>query len=427
MADVHVDFKRAGFNDIYYQYLEDQTRNQIFFGGSSSGKSYFIVAQRAVYDLLKGRRNYLFCRNVAKSIGGSVFNEITKYIRKHGLEGLFRIKDYEITCRNGYQALFTGLDDPEKIKSITPKKGVITDVVVEEATEANKKAITQLRKRLRGLTGGLKKRITLLFNPILQNHWIYKDYFGGWSDGDTVLRTDDLLIVKTTYLDNKFLEPDDRADLENETDKYTYEVYTLGNWGVLGDRIFSNWRVEDICNSAIYKTFDMFRNGLDFGYSNDPTALNRMYYHRATKTLYITHEYHAHKVTNDQIARDIKPIIGDDTVVCDSAEPKSIQELNDHGISAVGARKGKDSVIHGIQWLQQQTIVIDVQCQETKNEHELYHWKEDKEGNKLNVPVDKNNHHIDDIRYAMEDEMIGQIMDIGGVGETESSGYEGII
>lgn len=427
MHNVEINFHPDGFNEVYYPYLDDQTRLQIFFGGSSSGKSRFAVAQRPVYDLLKGGRNYLFCRNVAKSIGGSVFNEITKYIRGNDLSGLFKIKDYEITCVNGYQALFTGLDDPEKIKSITPKKGVITDIVVEEATETNKPAITQLRKRLRGLVGGLKKRITLLFNPILQSHWIYKEYFDGWSNSDTVLKSEDLLIVKTTYKDNRFLEPDDIKDLENEADKYTYEVYTLGNWGVLGDRIFNNWKVENVVNSAIYKTFDIFRNGLDFGYSNDPTALNRMYYHSALKKLYIVKEYHEHGVTNDQIAKGIKPIVGNDTVVCDSAEPKSIKELNNHGISAIGARKGKDSVLHGIQWLQQQEIIIDVQCQETKNEFELYHWKEDKDGNKLNVPVDKFNHHIDDIRYAMEDEMIEQITDIGGLGVTESSAYEGII
>lgn len=427
MINVNIDLDKKTFNEVYYPYLEDQTRTQIFFGGSSSGKSYFAVAQRPTYDILKGGRNYLFCRNVAKSIGGSVFNEISKYIRENELSGLFKIKDYEITCVNGYQALFTGLDDPEKIKSITPKKGVITDIVVEEATETNKKAITQLRKRLRGLAGGIKKRIVLLFNPILQSHWIYKEYFKLWSDSDRVLKTDDLLIVKTTYKDNRFLEPDDIKDLEDETDKYTYEVYTLGNWGVLGDRIFTNWRVEDVLNSAAYRTFDIFRNGLDFGFSNNPTALNRMYYHRALKRLYITHEYHALKVTNDQIARDIKPIVGDDSVICDSAEPKSIQELNDHGINAVGAIKGKDSVLHGIQWLQQQEIIIDIQCQHTKNEYELYHWKEDKEGNKLNNPVDKFNHHIDDIRYAMEDEMIAQIMDIGEGGITESSSYEGII
>lgn len=126
-----------------------------------------------------------------------------------------------------------GLDDVQKIKSITPKKGVITDIWIEEATECDENDIKELTKRLRGITKGIKKRITLTFNPILRSHWIFKKYFGNFGDDDKEYRDENLLIQKTTYKDNRFLEQDDIDDLEDETDEYFYQVYTLGNWGVL--------------------------------------------------------------------------------------------------------------------------------------------------------------------------------------------------
>jgi len=123
------------------------------------------------------------------------------------------------------------------------------------------------------------------------------------------------------------------------------------------------------------------------------------------KRIYIFDELHEYGLTNPKIADVLKPIVGTEMVVCDSSEPKSIQELKDNGIKAVGAIKGKDSVNYGIQFLQQHEIIIDKRCQETINEFEQYQWKKLRTGETVDVPVDKNNHHIDDIRYAMESEM----------------------
>lgn len=420
--NVTVEIKDNVFNPVYQPLLKDTTRLQILFGGSSSGKSVF-EAQRCIFDLLKGGRNYLCCRNVGKTIRTSIFNELVKVINLHNLEKLFIINlPNTVTCINGFQALMTGLDDVEKTKSITPAKGVITDVWVEEATEVkNESDLRQLSKRLRGESGGLKKRITLTFNPILKSHWIYKRFFSGWLDDKNEYRDEDIVILKTTYKDNRFLEPDDIKALEDEADDYFYKVYTLGQWGVLGGIIFTNWKIADVLNDPVFKTFDVFRNGLDFGFTNDPTAFNRMYYHRASGTLYVIGEWHEKGVTNDQIALALKPILNGDSVTCDSAEPKSITELNNYGLNACGARKGKDSVMHGIQWLQQQKIIIDRTCQHTVNEFEQYHWQQDKYGETLNRPVDKYNHHIDDIRYACEDLMLDTEAEVELVGTTEAS------
>jgi phage terminase large subunit len=188
--------------------------------------------------------------------------------------------------------------------------------------------------------------------------------------------------------------------LENEKDKYFYDVYTLGNWGILGHVIFTNWRVEDL--SAMQAQFTNHRNGLDFGYSEDPAALWAAHYDRMRKTIYLYDELYETGLTNDVLAERLRGKIGDQPVTCDSAEPKSIAELRKYHVRALPATKGKDSVLFGIQWLQQQTIVVDSKCVNAQNEFRQYHWKEDASGNALPVPVEKHDHLIDAGRYAHE-------------------------
>lgn len=401
MTTVEID--RAVFNPAYRPYLDCMTDTQIYYGGSSSGKSVFL-AQRVVYDLLNGGRNYLVCRQVGRTIRTSVFTEICKVIIDWGLLGLFAINksDMVITCSNGYQVLFAGLDDVEKLKSVTPAKGVITDVWVEEATEVEQASIKQLYKRQRGGSEKTPKRMTFSFNPVLQSHWLYSEYFSrvAWADGQTVYNGDDLSILKTTYKDNRFLTAADVKRLESETDKYFYNVYTLGNWGVLGSVIFTNWRVEDL--SGMRSQFTNRRNGLDFGFSSDPAAMVVSHYDRMRKTIYIYGELYERGLTNDLLAGEVKAVIGNDAITCDSAEPKSIAELRRYGVNSYPAAKGKDSVLFGIQWLQQQTIVIDASCINARNEFQQYKWREDKDGNAMRQPVEVNNHIIDALRYAYE-------------------------
>ena len=390
---------------VYQEYLDDETRTQIRYGGSSSGKSYFFVGQRAVYDLMNGGRNYLICRAVAKDSRRSTFVEVQKTIAAWGLGEQFKVNktDLSITHKNGYQILFAGLDDTEKLKSITFLKGVLTDVVVEEATQAKATDIKQLVRRQRGGDASVRKRLTLLFNPIIKSHWIYKQYFAPivWRDDQTVHSGERLSILKTTYLDNPFLGEDEIYDLESETDSYWYDVYTLGKWGVLGDVIFRNWKIEDL--SGKHNQFTMRYTGLDFGFSSDPAALVQTHYDSKRSRLYIYGELYERELTNDVLAGEVLSMVGHDRVICDSAEPKSIKDLQNLGVSAAGAKKGKDSIRHGIDWLQRQEIVVCESCVNTINELQLYQWKKDRDGNSLRVPVDKNNHIIDALRYATEE------------------------
>jgi phage terminase large subunit len=392
------------FNPVYKPYLGWIAPLEIYYGGSSSGKSYFL-AQRCVLDMLKGGHNYLVIRKVANTLKRSVFNEIQKAISFFKVGKLFTVNmtDLIITCSNGYQIVFCGLDDPEKVKSITPSQGVITDIWFEEATESEYEDIQQLDKRLRGQSK-VKKRIILSFNPIYMTHWIYTNHFRGrWTDNVTFYKDENISILKTTYKDNQFLTPDDIVRLEATKDKYYRDVYLLGMWGTLGKVIFTNWRIEDLAEKA--KSFSTFQNGLDFGFAADPSAITHMHYDRQSMTLYLLDAKYCYGMTNDLLATEIKNLIGRAVITCDCAAPLNIQELRQYGVTATPCTKGKDSVNFGIQWLQTLQIVIDYRLKDAINEFTVYKWREDKDGNVLPEPVDKNNHIIDSIRYGLEQEM----------------------
>ena len=408
MSLIKLKISKDKFNQIYYdKAFHNNHRYQIYFGGSSSGKSYAIVGQRTIYDIIQGKRNYLVIRNTANTITQSVWLEVISTIYEWKLDKYFKINksDRIITCLlNKKQIIFRGLDDVQKIKSVRALDGAITDILIEEATEVNgHNIIKELIKRQRGKSE-VPKRITLLFNPVYKTHWIYKDFFAGlWEDDKNYVENDKLSILKTTYKDNLHLTYEDTQDLENETDKYYYDVYTLGNWGVLGNRIFENWEVEDLTD--IKETFDNYKNGADWGFGSDPFAFGRMHYDKKHKTIYFLDEIYKRGLLNDQSGKMVKKIIDNEIVTCDSSEPKSIEEWRRYGLNARGAKKGKGSIEHGIKWLQQQRIIIDRKCQNAINEFTVYKWKEDKNGEPIPTPTDKDNHLIDLIRYAFEDEM----------------------
>ena len=400
---------RSLMNEAYAVHLNAMQPRQIFFGGSSSGKSFGVLAQRTVRDVMTGKRNYLICRKVAGTIRRSCFNEIWKCITRMDLENEFERNKSEMIITHKpsrFQILFSGLDDVEKVKSITPEKGVITDILVEEATEIDYDDYKQLDKRLRGDTGDSTiKRITMLFNPILQDHWIYTEFFAGkWDDSKDFYCDDQLLILRTTYKDNRWLTADDVRKLEDETDKYYYDVYTMGKWGILGNLIFANWEIRDL--SEIMAATHHFHNGQDFGFYPDPAAFVRCAYARAKKEIYIFQEDGGTDMTNDILAELIKPIIRKEVLTCDSAEPKSIQELNNFGINAVPAVKGPDSLEFGIKWMQRQKIFVDPRCVNLILELKKYKYQEDRNGRVLPKPVDRDNHWIDATRYALESVML---------------------
>lgn len=374
---------------------------QILYGGAGSGKSV-AIAQRDIVDIINEPRNFLIVRNTANTLRGSVFEERRKIINSWGLRKYFDIKESNLQIvykPTGNIMLFCGLDDVEKLKSITVPNGPITDLRIEEATECKEDTFEQLELRMRGITH-LQKRVVLSFNPVFRRHWIAKRFFNGRNI--QFAYNNDLLIFKTTYKDNDFITAQDKVKIESKKGYY-HQVYALGNWGVLGDLIYNNWEIE----SCAANHYDKTLYGLDFGFASDPAALIKVGVNKPTKTLYMQQELYVHGATNDVLAAKAKHIVNNAIAWCDSAEPKSIQELRNQGVNRIHAQavsKGPDSKWHGIQWLQQWTFKIDKNCVNFIDEVSQYQWKKNKDGETLPEPVDNNDHLLDALRYATEAE-----------------------
>ena len=231
---INVQISKKVFNDKYLPYLDNEDRYLLFYGGGSSGKSYFIV-ERYVKKLLNQKMNLLVVRQTGNTNRDSTFALFKQVISQWGVSSLFDITDLRVRCKNGNEVIFRGLDDTEKIKSTTFENGELTDIWVEEATECFEEDINQLKVRLRG--GTSKKQMVLSFNPVNVNHWIKRHFI------DSKLAT----VCHSTYKDNKFLTKDDIEALESfkDTDPYYYNVYCLGLWGVLGKTFFNAEKISD--------------------------------------------------------------------------------------------------------------------------------------------------------------------------------------
>ena len=257
--DVNIKISKKVFNDVYLPYLDNTDRYLVFYGGGSSGKSYFI-AQRWIYMLIHPQRcNLLVTRNTGDTNRTSTFPLLKQVISNWNLSEHFKINesDMRIVCKlTGNEVVFKGLDDIEKVKSITFSNGELTHIWCEEATEMAEADVNQLKVRLRG--GKTKKQIVLSFNPINIQHWIKGHFI------DSGLAT----VCFSTYKDNKFLTEDDIKALEDLkfTDEYTYEVYCLGHWGILGKTVFDaraiQKRLETIPKAIKTGYFDYEYDGL---------------------------------------------------------------------------------------------------------------------------------------------------------------------
>lgn len=375
---------QSALNAVYVPYLDKPQRYQLYYGGAASGKSAFI-ARRAVLDALTGR-NTLVVRQVGRTLRSSCWNECIKAVTSMGLGELFRANKSDMTLTsvpNGAQLLFTGLDDAEKIKSITPQKGALTDIWLEEATEMSWTDVKQLDKRLRGPSRHFK-RMTFTFNPIDKSHWLYQQFFEGFDEAKGVYEDADRVILRTTYRDNRFLTPDDIRALENEQDSYYRAVYTEGRWGTIGEAVLPLWRVEDL--SAIEQTEEKLLFGLDFGFAADPCAAIKCAYRPDREEVLVFDELGGPGLTNDRLAELLRPFCRGHYITCDSAEPKSIAELRQYGIAALPAVKGPDSLTHSLRWLRGRTIVLSPKCRALKRELSLYRFRRGRDGEVLSVP-----------------------------------------
>ena len=240
MSEININISKKVFNKAFIPYLDNDKRYLVFYGGAGSGKSFFVV-ERFIYKLLKNKMfNLLVVRATGKSNRDSTFALFKQVISKWNLTKHFKINesDLRIKCLlNNNEIIFSGLDDVEKLKSVTFSKGELTDVWIEEASEVLEADFNQLDVRLRGK--GTKKQIVISFNPIDINHWLKKRFFD---------RTEDNIeVFHSTYKDNDFLDDDYKRLLESykDTDEYYYNVYCLGQWGVLGKTVFDAKKIQE--------------------------------------------------------------------------------------------------------------------------------------------------------------------------------------
>ena len=391
---INLSIDKKVFNDVYLPYLTDYSRRyEVYYGGAGSGKSVF-VAQKLVYKACLSKRKVLVIRKYGTTLRDSVFQLFQDVLSKWQLLSFCKVNlsSYTITLPNGSMFLFKGLDDSEKIKSITD----ITDIFCEEATELSEDEYTQLDLRLRAMVDGLQ--LIVAFNPVSKVNWVYRRWFADSKQYENTL------ILHTNYKHNKFLPQSYIDALEDKarTNYNYYKIYALGEFCTLDKLIFTNWRVEDFDYAAIKGELLV---GLDFGFVNDVSALVASICDEENKKLYIFREWGSTGKTNSELASIITSLgFAKSDIVADAAEQKSIEEIKRCGIRKIRAcTKGKDSIIHGIDKLHSYEIIVHSNCTEIKTEFENYSWKRDKAtGLYVNEPIDAFNHYIDALRYSLQ-------------------------
>lgn len=388
------------FNECYLPYLEKyDTRFFLAYGGAGSGKSVF-VAQRLVYKALKDVRKILVLRKVNRTTKASTFQLLLDTLTQFGIIRMCSINktDYTITLPNGSQFLCMGLDDPEKIKSITG----LTDAWLEESTEFSLDDFSQINLRVRH-PKAKNQEVILTMNPVSKANWTYLQFFAENEKLNEFRKS--VTIIHTNYLDNKFLPQDYiNALLQmKDTNEVYYGIYALGEFGSLDKLIYNNWQVMQFDKDQIQGQLLL---GLDFGYTNDPTALSCAILNEKENRIYVFDEWGGTGFLNDEIAKHIKEMgFGKSIIVADSAEEKSIEEIKRQGIPRIRpCVKGKGSVLQGIQKLQQYEIVVHPKCARIIEELENYSWKKDRNTNEyINEPLENGfDHWMDSLRYSLQ-------------------------
>lgn len=387
------------FNKAYLPCLEDYSyRYNVFYGGAGSGKSHFI-AQCLVYKALKDKRKVLVLRKIGRTVSGSVFDLLIDTLRQFKIIDHCKINrtNFKIELPNGSCFLCMGLDDPEKVKSIVG----ITDAWLEEATEFTVDDFSQIDLRIRD-PKAIGQQIYLSFNPVSKANWCYIWFFS--DNPDYFEFRQKVRIVHTSYLDNPHLPQTyiDSLLMQKKTNPVYYNIYALGEFGSLDKLVYNNWQVMDFDAKAIKGTLLC---GLDFGYTNDPTAFVASILNEKEGRIYVFKEWGGTGFLNDAIAGQIKEMgFAKSLIMADSAEQKSIDEIKKDGVQRIKpCAKGKGSILQGIQKIQQYELIIHNDCINIKEELENYSWTKDKKTNEyINEPVDAWNHYLDALRYSMQ-------------------------
>lgn len=389
--------------------------------GSRASKKSKTTALWYIYKMMQFKdANTLVVRKTFRTLKDSCYTELKWAIHRLEVDHLWDCKEspLELTYKpTGQKIYFRGLDDSLKVTSITVETGFLCWMWIEESYEIMKEPdFDTLDESIRGeVPAPLFKQITLTFNPWNERHWLKKRFF----DSDDP----DVLALTTNYMCNEWL---DKTDLDlfermKRNNPRRYAVAGLGGWGIVEGLIYENWKeeeftfiskkeYEDLEDKTGYVVNDNLKSafGLDFGYTNDPSAFFCGSLDLEHMKLYVFDEFYEKGLSNKAIAQKVSMMgYRKERITADSAEPKSIDELKSLHLHVTGAKKGKDSIKNGIQWIQELEIIIHPRCVNFMTEISNYTWNTDKFGKKLNEPIDDFNHLMDAMRYALEKYILG--------------------
>ena len=396
-ARVNLKNLRNITNTVYYPYMYNRDRYLVLYGGAGSGKSWFVCEKLLVRAMREPGHKILVCRKVARTLRRSVFQLFRTYISNWGIGSLFKVNhsNMEIRCINGSVIYFTGIDDPEKLKSIEG----ITSIWVEEASEIYLKDFEELDRRLRG-NFPYYKQIILTYNPIVDTNWTFDRFFVKPKEDEAYKAG--LSILKTTYRDNRFIDEGYKAILERYTGNARL-VYTEGEYGKLENAVYTNWNMVDsfpLTTKAIY--------GLDFGFVM-PQALVRVYLKDGTD-LYVEEKGYATRQDTPELIKELKRLkIQRKLIIADNEDPSAINQIGNAGFDIIPCKKGQGSVEEGIKLIQGLKIHIVKGSTNIVKEILSYQRMKDKNTDKPLEQVDKSNDHLlDAIRYVVFTYYFGQ-------------------
>ncbi len=382
--------------------IEDYTHFWLC-GGRGSAKSSFVSVEIVLGIMKNPDSNAVVLRKVGAYIRDSVFAQLEWAIEKLGVSDMWDIKPSVpemIYLKTGQKILFRGADKPQKLKSTKVTHGYIRYIWYEELDEFHgMKEIRTINQSM--MRGGKKFTVFYSYNPPQNRR--------SWVNREAIIEREDMLVHKSTYLDvprewlgeQFFLE----AEYLKKThiDQYRHEY--LGEITGTGGEVFDNLEIRPLTDEET-ASFDNIKCGVDFGFAADPFVYVVCFLHN--NKLFIFDEIYERGMTNRNAAERIfNKGFASRMIVCDSAEPKSINDLRNFGLRVRGAKKGPDSIEYGIRFLQGlEKIVIDkARCKNTAREFSEYELERDTDGEFRSEYPDKNNHTIDAVRYALEDEI----------------------
>lgn len=378
----------------------------ILMGGRGAGRST-VASQYANARLIAPE--YFRCaimRYVLGDIRNSIYKEIIDRAEENGIVGQLQINDSQMVIEYGANSINavgfkkSSGEQKAKLKSLAN----YTDVIIEEADEISEEDFIQLDDSLRTLKGTIT--IILLLNPPPKSHWIIKRWFNllpseqaGFYIPELKPEIKDTLVIRSSYKDNiKNIAQRSIDNYENYRITKPHHYYNMIAGLVpetVKGKVYGNWKkIDEIPHEA-----RLIKRWLDFGYTNDPTAIGDVYEYNGG---YILDERcYRKRMSNKNIADLLKTLPEPDTlIIADSAEPKSIDEISSYGLNIQPAVKGTGSVNQGIQFVKDQKISYTSRSVNLEKEYDNYAWLIDKNGVSLNKPIDLFNHHLDGVRYV---------------------------